>query len=62
MRSGSRPDFTKSSSQRGRRTASGANRAMALRSSRSGIFGLPQSRPCEKDQSRVTISAFAPYV
>lgn len=33
---------------------------MALRSSRSGIFGLPQSRPCEKDQSSVTISALAP--
>ncbi|SLJ82814.1 Uncharacterised protein [Mycobacteroides abscessus subsp. abscessus] len=33
---------------------------MVLRSSFSGISGLPQSRPCENDQSRVRISPTAP--
>jgi len=33
---------------------------IALKLIRSGICGLPQSRPIENDQSVVTMSAFAP--
>ncbi len=40
--------------------ASGAYLIIAFRSIRSGIAGLPQSRPWENDQSRVTISPTAP--
>ena len=39
------PVLANSSSQRGRRSTSGANRSIALRSIFSGIAGLPQSRP-----------------
>ena len=39
---------------------SGAKRIMARRSIFSGIAGLPQSRPLENDQSRVTIRPLAP--
>ena len=54
------PDRTKSRSQRGRRSPSGANLIIDLRSIRSGISGLPQSRPIENDQSRVAIRPTAP--
>ena len=33
---------------------------MALRSMRSGITGLPQSRPVANDQSRVTMRPLTP--
>ncbi len=39
---------------------SGASRIRVRRSIFSGIAGLPQSRPLENDQSRVTIRALAP--
>ena len=60
VRSGSLPERTKSSSQAGRGRTSGESRAMALRVSLSGITGLPQSRPLEKDQSSVEIRPTAP--
>ena len=60
VRSGSWPDLAKLYSQRGRTSASGAKRAIALQSSVSGITGLPQSRPCENDQSKVAINPTAP--
>ena len=41
-------------------SACGANRTAALRVSRSGIHGLPQSRPFENDQSRVAMRPLAP--
>src|ERR1700722_20359204 len=44
----------------GRARPAGASRSSAARSSRSGIAGLPPSRPAGNDQSRVTISALAP--
>src|SRR6478752_1452867 len=47
-------------SQRGRVNASGIIVRTVLRSIRSGILGLPQSRPCEKLQSVVTIRPTAP--
>ncbi len=40
--------------------ASGDSRKTVRRFIFSGIFGLPQSRPCEKDQSVVTIMPTAP--
>jgi len=60
VRSGSLPLRAKSASQRGRRSPSGANRSMALRSSFSGIVGLPQSRPLANDQSSVAITPTQP--
>ena len=60
VRSGMWPVRRYSRSQRGRASASGANRSAALRSIRSGMTGLPQSRPMENDQSRVAISPTAP--
>ena len=60
VRSGSCPDLAKAYSQRGRRSASGAKRAIVLQVSVSGITGLPQSRPWENDQSKVAISPTAP--
>ena len=50
----------KDSSQAGWARASGAKRSIALRSTVSGMVGLPQSRPCEKDQSRVAMRPTAP--
>ena len=47
-------------SQRGRVRPSGSIRTVVRRSMCSGIFGLPQSRPCEKLQSVVTIRPTAP--
>ena len=46
--------------QRGRVSPSGIILTVVRRSIFSGIFGLPQSRPCEKLQSVVTISPTAP--
>ncbi len=60
VRSGSLKVRAKSSSHRGRISTSGANRTAVLRSTRSGMTGLPQSRPLENDQSSVTISPTAP--
>ena len=48
------------SSQCGRMIVSGANDSIVLRSSESGIVGLPQSRPCENCQSSVTINPATP--
>ncbi len=50
----------KSSTHWGRRSPSGANLTIVLRFIVSGIDGLPQSRPCENDQSRVAIRPTAP--
>ncbi|SKS20399.1 Uncharacterised protein [Mycobacteroides abscessus subsp. abscessus] len=47
-------------SQLGLVTTSGANRIIDRRSIFSGMAGLPQSRPCEKLQSRVAIRPTAP--
>ena len=47
-------------SQRGRRSTSGASRAIVRRSSCSGMDGLPQSRPCENVQSSVRMRPAAP--
>lgn len=47
-------------SQRGLKAASGDNRRIVRRFICSGILGLPQSRPCEKLQSVVTIKPTAP--
>ena len=61
VRSGSCPVAARSraASAAAQRPA-GANRTIALRSIFSGMHGLPQSRPVENDQSRVTISPTAP--
>ncbi|GAB4623314.1 hypothetical protein MOKP43_21710 [Mycobacterium avium subsp. hominissuis] len=58
--SGGRSVLPNFHSQRGLNTASGDNRRMVRRFISSGILGLPQSRPCENDQSVVTISPTAP--
>ena len=47
-------------SQRGLVSPSGSIRTVVRRFICSGIFGLPQSRPCEKLQSVVTIRPTAP--
>ena len=60
VRSGGRPVFAHSLNQRGRMSASGSIFAIVLKSSCSGICGLPQSRPCENDQSSVAIRPTAP--
>lgn len=60
VRSGMRWDLAKARSQRGCGSTSGANFTAVRRSMRSGIGGLPQSRPLENDQSRVAMSALAP--
>ena len=49
-----------SRNQRGRLRTSGANRRAVLTSICSGMTGLPQSRPFEKDQSNVAIRPTAP--
>ncbi len=58
--SGGPPACAHCASQPGRTSTSGASRAIAFRSSLSGIHGLPQSRLCENVQSSVTISPTAP--
>ena len=60
VRSGHFPVRAKESNQRGWARASGAKRTMARRSTVSGMVGLPQSRPCEKDQSKVAMRPTAP--
>ena len=60
VRSGSRPVRAQSQQPARARQRLGRQRAIVLRSSCSGIVGLPQSRPWENDQSRVTIRPTAP--
>ena len=60
VRSGRLPVLAKERNQAGLARASGAKRAIARRFTVSGMVGLPQSRPCEKDQSRVAMSPTAP--
>ncbi|CAB4677282.1 unannotated protein [freshwater metagenome] len=60
VRSGMRPVFANAKSQPGFCRTSGASLIAALMSIFSGIHGLPQSRPFENDQSRVTMRPFAP--
>jgi hypothetical protein len=60
VRSGIPPWRMKSITQRGRTIPSGANRSIALKSSRSGMGGLPQSRRVANVQSKVTMRACAP--
>ena len=60
VRSGSPPDRSHWLTYPGRVRPSGASRSRARRSIFSGMAGLPQSRPLENDQSRVTIRARAP--
>ena len=59
-KSGMRPVFANAHNHAGFSATSGASLIMAFRSIFSGIHGLPQSRPLENDQSRVTMSPFAP--
>ena len=60
VRSGRFPVRAKERNQRGLARASGAKRSIACRFTVSGMVGLPQSRPWEKDQSSVAISPTAP--
>src|ERR1700712_5918589 len=60
VRSGILPLRRNSMPQRGRETPSGMYFRIVFQSIFSGIDGLPQSRPWENDQSRVTIRPFAP--
>ena len=60
VRSGILPVRPKAHSQPGWVIASGAYFSMALRSTFSGMAGLPQSRPIEKDQSSVTMRPTTP--
>ena len=60
VRSGYFPVRAKERSQRGWARASGAKRSMARRFTVSGMVGLPQSRPWEKDQSNVAMRPTAP--
>src|SRR5580693_7636807 len=60
LRSGGRKVPAYRASHRGRTTACGAYRTMVPRLIRSGIAGLPQSRPLANVQSKVMISPTAP--
>ena len=60
VRSGAFPVLANDQNHRGLARASGAKRSIARRFTVSGMVGLPQSRPCEKDQSRVAMSPTAP--
>ena len=60
VRSGILPARSIRRPQRGRVTPSGMYLISVLRSIFSGMAGLPQSRPWENDQSRVTMSPLAP--
>ena len=59
VRSGN-PALNHSKAHFGRRMPSGANLMMAARFIRSGMAGLPQSRPIENDQSVVAMSPLTP--
>ena len=54
------PALANSISHLGLTITCGANCTIVFRSTFSGMTGLPQSRPYEKDQSRVRIRPFAP--
>ena len=60
VRSGYLPVRANESNQAGWASASGAKRSIAFRSTVSGMVGLPQSRPCENDQSSVAMRPTAP--
>ena len=60
VRSGALPVRANERNQRGCANASGAKRSMVRRFIFSGMAGLPQSRPWEKDQSRVAMRPTAP--
>jgi hypothetical protein len=60
VRSGGWPVLAQLNSQCGRTSASGAKRTIVLKSSWSGMLGLPQSRLWENDQSSVRIKPAAP--
>ena len=54
------PVLANDQNHRGWVRASGANLSMVRRFIDSGMAGLPQSRPCENDQSSVAMSPTAP--
>src|SRR6201995_4345658 len=60
VRSGILPLRRNSMPQRGRLTPSGMYLRIVFQSIFSGMDGLPQSRPCENDQSRGTMGALGP--